>query len=213
MGKPVVLAGNVVRVNQITTKKGDRMAFVTLEDLQGQCDVVVFPKTWEETKDLWVQDRIVLVRGKAEKRSESVNVLCDTVQDYITRASAADEGDPFAGLRAAPVFSDGNGHGRPAAAAPLRTPAKAPERSAGLRIADAAEDVSYGDDSGAGTEDDSPWALEEPEWLREAPAVWGGDREKKEMGEMVNGERLTVNGERGTARAKNVSELYGASSR
>ncbi|MEI2688694.1 MAG: DNA polymerase III subunit alpha [Anaerolineae bacterium] len=70
VGKPVVLAGNVVRVNQITTKKGDRMAFVTLEDLQGQCDVVVFPRTWEETKELWVQDRIVLVRGKAEKRGE-----------------------------------------------------------------------------------------------------------------------------------------------
>ena len=186
VGKPVVLAGNVVRVNQITTKKGDRMAFVTLEDLQGQCDVVVFPKTWEETKDLWVQDRIVLVRGKAEKRSESVNVLCDSVQDYITRASAADEGDPFAGLRAAPVFTDGNGHGRPAAA-PLRPPVLAPARSAGLRIADAAEDLSYGDDSGAGSEDDSPWALEEPEWLREAPAAWAGREGNR-------GKWLTVNG-------------------
>ena len=188
VGKPVVLAGNVVRVNQITTKKGDRMAFITLEDLQGQCDVVVFPRTWEETKDLWVQDRIVLVRGKAEKRSESVNVLCDTVQNYVTRALAADEGDPYAALRAAPLFVDGNGHGRHAAA-PRPSLDFAPPRANTLRVADAAEDLIYGDDNGAASDDDSPFALEEPEWLREAPAAWEG--------EAVHGERLrsAVNGE------------------
>ncbi len=201
VGKPVVLAGNVVRVNQISTKKGDRMAFVTMEDLQGQCDVVVFPKTWEETKEMWVQDRIVLVRGKAEKRGESVNVLCDAVQNYVTRALAADEADPYAALRAAPLFVDGNGHGRSSAA--QRPPLDlAPQRSTGLRIADAADDVSYGDDNGAASDDDNPFTLEEPEWLREAPAMWEGERtERRETGEreeMVNSERLTVNEEPGT---------------
>ncbi|HSN75295.1 MAG TPA: DNA polymerase III subunit alpha [Anaerolineae bacterium] len=200
VGKPVVLAGNVVRVNQITTKKGDRMAFVTLEDLQGQCDVVVFPRTWEESKELWVQDRIVLVRGKAEKRGESVNVLCDVVQDYITRALAADDGDPYASLRAAPVFADGNGHGRPVPVVPPRAPAG---------VADAAEDLSYGDDANQASDDDSPFALEEPEWLREAPATWERERERekgesKETRKVVNGERLTVDGEWGTARAEAV---------
>ena len=56
------------------------MAFVTLEDLQGQCDVTVFPKTWEETKDFWQQDKIVVVRGKAEKRGEKISVLCESVR-------------------------------------------------------------------------------------------------------------------------------------
>jgi DNA polymerase III subunit alpha len=192
MGKPVVLAGNVVRVNQISTKKGDRMAFVTLEDLQGQCDVVVFPRTWEETKDLWVQDRIVLVRGKAEKRGESVNVLCDAVQNYVTRALAADDGDPYATLRAAPLFVDGNGHSR-SSAAPRPPLDLAPPRSTSLRIADAAEDLSYGDDNGVSSDDDNRFALEEPEWLREAPAAWDGEpRERRETGEMVNGEPRTA---------------------
>jgi hypothetical protein len=201
VGKPVALAGNVVRVNQISTKKGDRMAFVTLEDLQGQCDVVVFPRTWEESKELWVQDRIVLVRGKAEKRGESVNVLCETVQDYITRALAADDGDPYAALRAAPLFVDGNGHGR-SNAAPRPPLDLAPQRHNSVRIADAAEDLSYGDENGNGADDDNPFTLEEPEWLREAPAVWEGER--RETREMVNGERLTVNGEPRTARAEPV---------
>ncbi len=198
VGKPVVLAGNVVRVNQISTKKGDRMAFVTLEDLQGQCDVVVFPRTWEETKDLWAQDRIVLVRGKAEKRGESVNVLCDAVQNYVTRALAADEGDPYAALRAAPQFVDGNGHGR-SSTAPRPAPLDlAPPRSAGLRIADAAEDLSYGEANGVSSDDDNPFTLEEPEWLREAPAAWEGEK-------TVHGERLMVNGEPGIARAEAMS--------
>jgi DNA polymerase-3 subunit alpha len=206
VGKTVVLAGNVVRVNQITTKKGDRMAFVTLEDLQGQCDVVVFPRTWEETKELWVQDRIVLVRGKAEKRGEGINVLCDTVQTYVTRALAADESDAYAALRAAPLFVDGNGHGRPAAG-PAPVAAAAPR--SGLRLADAAEELSYGDEGGDGAANDSPFALEEPEWLRDAPAMWegvGGERstvngERSTVGgerSAVNGERSTVNGERST---------------
>jgi DNA polymerase-3 subunit alpha len=194
VGKPVVLAGNVVRVNQISTKKGDRMAFVTLEDLQGQCDVVVFPRTWEETKEIWVQDRIVLVRGKAEKRSESVNVLCDSVQNYVTRALAADEGDPYAALRAAPLFVDGNGHGRSAAASRPQVD-DAPSRSHDAHAA--AEDRGYGDDNGHTSDDDNPFTLEEPEWLREAPAAWEG--------EMVNGERLTVNGELGVAHVEPTS--------
>jgi hypothetical protein len=176
----------VVRVNQISTKKGDRMAFVTLEDLQGQCDVVVFPRTWEETKDLWVQDRIVLVRGKAEKRGESVNVLCDAVQTYVTRALAAEEGDPYAALRAAPLFTDGNGHSRPAAQRPA--PVVAPPRSTRLPVAEAAEDLSYGDDGGDTSEDGNSFALEEPEWLREAPPVYG-DRVS------VSGDRSAGNGE------------------
>ncbi len=188
VGKSVVLAGNVVRVNQITTKKGDRMAFVTLEDLQGQCDVVVFPKTWEESKELWVQDRIVLVRGKAEKRGESVNVLCDSVQTYLNRALAADEGDPYASLRGAPLFVDGNGAGRPAAAPrPAPAPAWSAPSGAGLRIADAGEAANYGYEAGDAADDDSPFALEEPEWLRAAPAVYGDLS-------TVNSEQLTVNG-------------------
>ncbi|HNS01687.1 MAG TPA: DNA polymerase III subunit alpha [Anaerolineae bacterium] len=202
VGKSVVLAGNVVRVNQITTKKGDRMAFVTLEDLQGQCDVVVFPKTWEESKELWVQDRIVLVRGKAEKRGESVNVLCDSVQTYVNRALAADDGDPYADLRGAPTFVDGNSSGRPAAPPrPAAAPPWSAPSSAGLRIADGDETLSYGAEAEDAGEDGNPFALEEPDWLREAPAPWEEEgRGERLMGNgerlMGNGERLTVNGER-----------------
>ena len=163
VGKGVVLAGNIVRVNQITTKKGDRMAFVTLEDLQGQCDVTIFPKTWEETKDFWQQDKIVVVRGKAEKRGEKLSVLCESVQNYVERAIAADDEDRSVPLHSQPVFANGNG---------VRQPVASFKAS---RSYD--EDNGSGDDNPFGPEDqDSPFVLEEPEWMREATGGWNDER-------------------------------------
>ena len=169
-GKNVVLAGNVVRINEITTKKGAKMAFVTLEDLQGQCDMVVFPKVWEATRDKWQQDKIVLVRGKADKRGEQMTVICDEVQDYVMRAiDLGGDADNSARLPVQPEFVDANGSAR--SAAPFASPARLAE-----------EEVDYDTSS---SESDNPFVLEEPDWLREAPAMWedGGGREKKETGE------------------------------
>ncbi|MCS6845140.1 MAG: DNA polymerase III subunit alpha [Caldilineales bacterium] len=155
VGKQVVLAGNVARVNTITTKKGDRMAFVTLEDLQGQADVTVFPKVWEGAKDLLQQDRIVLVRGKVELRGEKVNVIADEVTNYVVRAYAADE-EPAAtpALRGEPEFrSLADRGGRMAWAAPAAAD-------------DLDPDLAY---TAHEEDEESPFAAEEPEWLRDAP--------------------------------------------
>ena len=76
-GQQVVVAGMVQRVRRHTTKKGDEMAFVTLEDLQGVCDVVVFPRVWERTKHLWQPERILVVGGKVDAgRRDEPNLLC-----------------------------------------------------------------------------------------------------------------------------------------
>lgn len=169
-GKQVVLAGNVARVNPITTKKGERMAFVTLEDLQGQCDLTVFPKTWETTKDLLQVDKVVLVRGKAELRGEKVNVVCDEIKDYVMRFVAADEDGLRVVSYSQPLFADANGLHKSVAAFKLPT------------IAESREDLAYGEDLyGAGDDDsgESPFASEEPEWLREAPTVWKGERDER----------------------------------
>jgi DNA polymerase-3 subunit alpha len=76
-GQQVVVAGMVCRVREHITKKGAEMAFVTLEDLHGTCDVVVFPRAWTKTKDLWRRDEILVVAGKvdAERRDEP-SLLC-----------------------------------------------------------------------------------------------------------------------------------------
>jgi DNA polymerase-3 subunit alpha len=86
----VTVLGRVAAWRTTTTKKGDAMAFVTLEDVQGAIDVVVFPKTWKQTQALWQRDKIVLVRGKVDARGRKPSIICDTVSDNLNLTQPAD---------------------------------------------------------------------------------------------------------------------------
>jgi DNA polymerase-3 subunit alpha len=80
-GQQVIVAGMVQRLRRHVTKKGNEMAFVTLEDLQGTCDVVVFPRVWDKTKHLWQPERIVVVSGRVDVgRRDQPSLLCEWVK-------------------------------------------------------------------------------------------------------------------------------------
>jgi DNA polymerase-3 subunit alpha len=86
-GQQVVVAGMLQRARRHITRKGDEMAFVTLEDLDGVCDVVVFPRVWARTKQMWRPERVLVVGGKLDaKRRDEPSLLCDWVKtpDQIT---------------------------------------------------------------------------------------------------------------------------------
>lgn len=87
-GKNVTMAGMISNVRTITTKKGDPMAFVQLEDLKGQCEVVVFPRTYAEVKEQLVLDTVVLVKGKAQTREGQTTLLADSFQNYVEQVHA-----------------------------------------------------------------------------------------------------------------------------
>jgi len=63
-GRPVTIGGSVGDVRAIVTKNGAKMAFVKLSDTSGEIELVVFPKIYTQTEDLWERDQILLVRGK-----------------------------------------------------------------------------------------------------------------------------------------------------
>jgi len=90
-GKNVTLAGMITSVRTINTKKGDQMAFVQLEDLQGQCEVVVFPRTYVEVKDKLAPDTVVIMKGKAQTREGQTSLLVDSIQTYVEQAVAGGE--------------------------------------------------------------------------------------------------------------------------
>ncbi len=81
-GRRIQLMAQVISVHTITTKKGDPMAFVTVEDLSGALEVVVFPRLYEETRDLWAEDRLVVIKGKADFRDDRPTVICDAAREY-----------------------------------------------------------------------------------------------------------------------------------
>jgi len=66
------LGGVITSVDRKFTRKGAQMAILKIEDLQGSIEVTVFPKTYEKFGHLIEEDKIVLVRGRLDRRDESL---------------------------------------------------------------------------------------------------------------------------------------------
>ncbi|MEJ2147955.1 MAG: DNA polymerase III subunit alpha [Chloroflexota bacterium] len=93
-GREVTMAGTVTYVRPHTTRSGKPMAFAGLEDLYGDIEVVVWPRTWDETRDLWQPDRLLLLKGKLDSESGEPKLLCEDATNNFTTFEAA--ADPFA---------------------------------------------------------------------------------------------------------------------
>ena len=92
VGQKVVIAGMVSSAPRvITTRKGEPMAFVKLEDLQGEVEVVVFPKAYQGTRELWQKDNIVIVKGQVNDRNGRVNVICESAATYVPQESSQEK--------------------------------------------------------------------------------------------------------------------------
>jgi DNA polymerase-3 subunit alpha len=90
-GEKVRVAGIVTRVRPHLTKTGKNMGFVTLEDVQGNIELVVFPKTWDKSWELFEVDKVVLVDGKIDAQSGDPKVLVDSVTTDITTIRSAEQ--------------------------------------------------------------------------------------------------------------------------
>ncbi|HBF34679.1 TPA: DNA polymerase III subunit alpha [Candidatus Sumerlaeota bacterium] len=81
-GTQTALLGLVTAKKEITTKNGDLMAFVELEDLEGKVEIVFFPRTYEQSRDIIMVDSMLFVEGKAQKRVDDAQakILADKAQ-------------------------------------------------------------------------------------------------------------------------------------
>jgi len=77
----VVIGGMITKSRFNITKSGrnpgQKMAVFTLQDLQGQIEVVMFPEVLNQYGDLLVVDTVVFVKGKADYRREQPNVIAE----------------------------------------------------------------------------------------------------------------------------------------
>src|SRR5258707_15074500 len=67
----VRVAGLVREVRRVVTRKGQIMAYASLEDLTGTVDIVLFPRVFEETRLLFEPDKVLVVQGKVDARAGS----------------------------------------------------------------------------------------------------------------------------------------------
>ncbi|MEM1367920.1 MAG: OB-fold nucleic acid binding domain-containing protein, partial [Cyanobacteria bacterium P01_H01_bin.15] len=65
---------------QITTKKGDPMAFLQLEDPSGQCEGVVFPSAFERVSPMLEEGALLMLWGKVERRDDSPQLIVEDAE-------------------------------------------------------------------------------------------------------------------------------------
>ena len=61
-------------MREITTKNGQKMAFVKIEDEFGEAELILFPSVYQQTLGLWQRDHVVIARGKLNAKDRNGNV-------------------------------------------------------------------------------------------------------------------------------------------
>jgi len=87
----VVVAGRVVSVRPLFTRDNRAFASAILEDVSGQVEVMVWPKVYASTKELWQEGNELLVEGKVRLREDRVQLNCDSVRRYQPEAAQSEE--------------------------------------------------------------------------------------------------------------------------
>lgn len=83
----VRVGGVIADVRDITTRNGQKMAFVKVEDQFGEIEAVVFPKSYQQTSALWSRDKVIIIRGKLSaldkegKSTGEVKVMVDDARE------------------------------------------------------------------------------------------------------------------------------------
>src|SRR3990167_6523063 len=92
-GDEVLLGGIISKAKFTTTRKtNEKMAIVTLEDLNGVVDCLVFPSTFAKCGGLIKQDAIIFIKGRVSLREEEPKIVAseivtlDSVRAKYTKA-------------------------------------------------------------------------------------------------------------------------------
>ncbi len=78
-GTEIVLCGMLGVIKEITTKKGDRMAFLSLEDKQGIVEVVAFANVFMQARPLLEGDEPRVVIGKVQHDEKGTKIIADQI--------------------------------------------------------------------------------------------------------------------------------------
>lgn len=79
----VTVGGLISEITVKTTKTGQAMAFVILEDLVGTLEIIVFPKTFEKYRNLLRSDAKVFIYGRVDARdNEQGKLICETIVSF-----------------------------------------------------------------------------------------------------------------------------------
>ena len=77
----VILGGILTEVNQKVTRNNTIMAFLKLEDLSGEIEVIVFPRTLDRVRESINEDALVTIKGRISlKEDEPPKLICEKIE-------------------------------------------------------------------------------------------------------------------------------------
>jgi DNA polymerase III subunit alpha len=74
-GEVVTVGGIVAGLRHMTTKRGDAMVFLRLEDVTGGVETVVFNSTYDRSRELCTSDRILIVKGRIDRKEGETKLV------------------------------------------------------------------------------------------------------------------------------------------
>ena len=82
-GTEVIVGGIVTAVKKHYTKSNQQMAFVTIEDLYGTIDIIVFPAIYTSVSAFLTENNVILVKGRASvSEDKGSSILANAISDY-----------------------------------------------------------------------------------------------------------------------------------
>lgn len=78
-GLNYIVGGMIADKTVKLTKNNQNMAFLTLEDLYGTLEVIVFPRHYERYRSYLEEDRKIFIRGRASVSEEEGKLICEQI--------------------------------------------------------------------------------------------------------------------------------------
>lgn len=72
-GKTVAIGGTILDSREITTKNGQKMAFVKVADKFSEIELILFPSIYQQTLGIWERDKIIIAKGKVNSKDREGN--------------------------------------------------------------------------------------------------------------------------------------------
>jgi DNA polymerase-3 subunit alpha len=103
-GEWVTVGGMIAECKRIRTKKGDPMMFATLDDLEGQVEMLVFNSAYAQNEGKVDVDKVVLVRGRVDhKEAGETKLVAQEVEPFEPSAEEVERAEAQAAVVAEPV--------------------------------------------------------------------------------------------------------------
>ncbi len=94
-GKSVKVGGSITEFREITTKNGQKMAFVKIIDFTKEIELILFPNTYQQTVGIWDRDNVVAVSGKVNTKdregnpSDEIKIMVDDAREVSIEQAKA----------------------------------------------------------------------------------------------------------------------------